>query len=248
MQKKKIFGTTIPIYGVQELLKATLLLLKDQNNFDEKYFVELIKINDNIIDLKQNKNKIREKKLDEYQKEYDNIFQEIASKYQLFQKLKNNVDTIKKKREDAQSYLKWYIGGGFLSGIITIPFANVPILLVIYFYLIYHIESIFEIQPLTLFEKIRIIFGLKTKLESVTSKSGKILGGSVKTTLECASSKSGAILEGGISNVIGKGISKSQYGYLKLEGFQKLYSEVGECIGYISKPNFKGELLSETFY
>lgn len=162
--------------------------------------------------------------------------------------MKNNVDTIKKKREDAQSYLKWYIGGGFLSGMITIPFANVPILLVIYFYLIYHIESIFEIQPLTLFEKIRIIFGLKTKLESVTSKSGKILGGSVKTTLECASSKSGAILEGGISNVIGKGISKSQYGYLKLEGFQKLYSEVGECIGYISKPNFKGELLSETFY
>ena len=197
------------------------------NNFDEKYFVELKNLNDNIIVLEQNKKEIKEKKLDEYKKDYYNIFQEITSKYQLFQKLKNIDDTIKKKREKAQNYLKWYIGGGFLSGMITfVPFANVPILFVIYFYLISRIESIFEIKPITFFEKIRIIFGFQTPLE-------------------IASSKLGAILD------IGNGVSKAQWGYLKIEGFEKYYSEAGTLLGYIFDPsnpsNLKGEILTETF-
>ena len=227
--RKKWRKIQLDVEGVQELLTATLLLLKRDNCFDENDFKELTNLNDNIQNLKQNKN---EQNLNILIEEYKNKCKKIKN-YALFQKIiliddKNFGDKLKEKRNSADRYLKWYIGGGFIAGMITIPVLNLPILFGLYLTVIYTIQSIYEIENITYYDILRIIFG-------------------IKTTFELAAPQSGKILESGASNIISKGIKKAQYGYLKLEGFQEYYSKAGEFLGYVFNPNIaKGEFTEVT--
>ena len=158
------------IYGIDKLLKTTLYILKKDNPFTK--FNELEEMNEIIQKYlaKLNKgvplSKTEEKDFIEYKKKIANIMLRLSEENYLLNQIKNTDDIIIKSRKKAYKMLIGFMAGGFLIGLIPVPFLDIPLSFGLYAGMIVKIGHcyFFSFQEIPIMDFIKLLFGIDSRI------------------------------------------------------------------------------------
>jgi len=163
-------GNNKNVYGIDNILNATLYFLEKNNEFknfqyleelNEKIQIYLTKIN-NKIDL----SKEEEENFRKLKEKIKNQILELSKENSLLNQIKNPNDIIEKANEDSKKIIFYSLFGGFAAGIIPFPLLDIPFLIPIYATMIIKIGNCFTISFSEIDNNaiVKLIFGLNIKI------------------------------------------------------------------------------------
>lgn len=132
--------------------------LEEMNEIIQKYLTKL----NNDITLSEKE----EKDFIEHKKKITNIMLRLTEENYLLNQIKNTDDIIIKSRKKAYKMLMGFMAGGFLIGLIPVPFADIPLSFGLYAGMIVKIGHcyFFSFQEIPIMDFIKLLFGFDSRI------------------------------------------------------------------------------------
>ena len=171
------------VYGIPELLKATIYLIKKANPFKDEDFNKLknyaqqFKEFNSKIDKGEKLSKEQEKEFKILKEDCKNLMIHISEGNSLLYKLRDQNKIIEKAKNQAYKIIYKISALGFMAAVIPVPFVDLPILYSLNMTMIIKIGHCFNVSFSEISNKTLALltFGLEANVES----SAKIVGNGI---------------------------------------------------------------------
>ena len=168
------------VFGISELLRATIFFVKKTNPFKDedfnelKLFIENFKKFNSITDEGGQLTEEQEKELKLLKEKCKNLMVHISKENSLLYKLNDSSKIIERAKKDADKKIYAFSALGFLAGFIPIPYLGLPITFTLNFSMILKIGNCFNIkfEDIPYQDLVKLIFGIETTVESAVKVGG----------------------------------------------------------------------------